>query len=58
VSNADGLDEPQRILRGVAPSDWKIVGRTISALEFSGVDSVAVRPFEVVDRWGMKWVIA
>jgi hypothetical protein len=58
VSNADCLDEPQRILHGVATHDWKTIGRTIAALEHSGVNSVAHRPVEVVDADGIKWVIA
>ena len=58
VSNVDGLDEPQRILRGVKPSDWQVIAKTISALEYARVDSVAKRPLEVVDRSGTKWVIA
>jgi hypothetical protein len=56
--NADSLDEPQRILHGVAPRDWQVAAKTISALEFSQVASVAERPFEIVDRFGERWVIA
>jgi hypothetical protein len=58
VSNADGLDEQQHILRRVAPSGWQVIAKTIAALEYSGIASVAQRPLEVVDADGIKWVIA
>jgi hypothetical protein len=58
VSSADDADLPQRVLSSVAAADWKIVARTISALEFTQVASVANRPFEIVDRFGERWVIA
>jgi hypothetical protein len=58
VSGADDANLPQRILSAIPTTDWKTVARTISALEFSQVASVAERPFEIVDRFGEKWVIA
>jgi len=56
VENADYRDAPQEILRGIPPSDWKTLARTVSALEFAGVPSLARRPLEVVDRFGERWV--
>ena len=53
--NADGLDSPVTFLRLPAP-DWQIMAKTISALEYARVASLANRPFEITDRYGEVWV--
>ncbi|MET0252678.1 MAG: hypothetical protein ABW214_01440 [Terrimicrobiaceae bacterium] len=41
----------------IPATDWKILARIISALEYAGVDSLSERPVEITDCFGETWVI-
>jgi hypothetical protein len=55
--SADLQDANSLVVHKIQPSDWKVIARIISALEFAEVESVAQRPIQLTDRFGEGWVI-